>query len=684
MPHTACRSGAVGAAVHIMRGDRQVTHDLTRAAIEHAAAVVVLNGRSPTVHNGQLSEGTLAAMDAQVILATLEAEKRCSPTTAIMSEVHNGLFSKNLGVRDKLAHHRARAVMDDDEGAGGATTLNDRHMHNVMQQMDPGYAGGRILLTDYCDKLVSQAFFNPHILPLLNALLNPSMHNLSCATVASCVDYRQHARSAGLMSGHVRQIAVPAEFVAAAQLNELGEDTKASEPFYRRLSGGRRRQEESDEALEQRVSMTWGHLFEWLRVRHSAIAFGIYVNNPDAGARGPTGRGGAGPWSLDGLESGAADRSAGSNGSGGEPRVHRRRSSSRAITFLRRHFSSVGALRSSLRGTASPRGRRPAGGDGLAGSSTTGSQDAPRGLSRLSCRLSQRRSTAGSGGEMEEGDPRMPSHRPNCVSTNLWLRVSAPRRTPDAVTPMVSLQRFPSPLLPSVPDVSPASGAGGAGASGEGAPEADGAGKTPRRRSLRKSIYQRMKAARDRDSGRAHPSVVAANSGAWNAYVITHPPAEQPVRPHDSVYVLIPPDLLEAGELEVLDMLRPKEQSAKRVKRLVESEYDHRRTHAGPGSDGAAGVRVAARGRSSPPPPDLAVPAFCKPSPLAAAAAAASELPPACTAGRRAASSDGRLSAPRGDEDVTSLRAEVQQLRAALQAERQRGDALHQLLAAGD
>ena len=62
---------------------------------------------------------------------------------------------------------------------------------------------------------------------------------------------------------------------------------------------------------------------------------------------------------------------------------------------------------------------------------------------------------------------------------------------------------------------------------------------------------------------------------------------------HDSLYVLIPPDLLQAGELEVLDMLRPKEQSAKRVKRLVESEYDHRRTHAGPGGDGAAGVPAA-------------------------------------------------------------------------------------------
>ena len=112
MPHTACRSGAVGAAVHIMRGDRQVTHDLTRAAIEHAAAVVVLNGRSPTVHNGQLSEGTLAAMDAQVILATLEAEKRCSPTTAIMSEVHNGLFSKNLGTTT-----HSRMAWNDPEGA---------------------------------------------------------------------------------------------------------------------------------------------------------------------------------------------------------------------------------------------------------------------------------------------------------------------------------------------------------------------------------------------------------------------------------------------------------------------------------------------------------------------------------------------------------------------------------------
>ena len=96
-----------------------------------------------------------------MILATLEAEKRCGRHTRIMSEVHNGLFSKNLGTTT-----HSRMAWNDPEGAlAGAMHVgdedlsgeNDKHMHKVLQHMDPGYAAGRILLTDYCDKLVSQA-----------------------------------------------------------------------------------------------------------------------------------------------------------------------------------------------------------------------------------------------------------------------------------------------------------------------------------------------------------------------------------------------------------------------------------------------------------------------------------------------------------------------------------------------
>ena len=258
--------------VHVLPGDRSLTHDLTRAAIDRAAAVIVLNGHSSMFHQKRGMESELAAMDAQVILATLEAEKRCGRLTRIMSEVHNGLFSKNLGTTTEK-----RMSWKDPEGAlAGAVAVagedfsseNERHLTKVLQHMDPGYAAGRILLTDYCDKLVSQAFFNPHIMPLLGALLNPSIHNLACAAVASRTDYSKFkaegGRSKGLMSGHVKQIAIPKDFLLAAT---RGEQIAAS--------ARARRNEASCNAPEER-----SFLGNWARRSQNGYAARAVASHP--------------------------------------------------------------------------------------------------------------------------------------------------------------------------------------------------------------------------------------------------------------------------------------------------------------------------------------------------------------------------------------------------------------------
>ena len=74
------------ADVHVLDGERNLARDLIRAGIRRADNVVVLSGKGHP-------EQPLAAMDAEVILATLEAEKRCEVSTRILSEVHNGNFS---------------------------------------------------------------------------------------------------------------------------------------------------------------------------------------------------------------------------------------------------------------------------------------------------------------------------------------------------------------------------------------------------------------------------------------------------------------------------------------------------------------------------------------------------------------------------------------------------------------
>ena len=78
-------------------------------------------------------------------------------------EVHNGNFSRQLAAGTAQALDSADGAEDLGGGKGSGGRKDIQHL------MDPGYAAGKILLTDIADNLLSQAFFNVHVLPLLSA-----------------------------------------------------------------------------------------------------------------------------------------------------------------------------------------------------------------------------------------------------------------------------------------------------------------------------------------------------------------------------------------------------------------------------------------------------------------------------------------------------------------------------------
>ena len=127
--------------------------------------------------------------------------------------------------------------------------------------MDPGYAAGKILLTDIADNLLSQAFFNVHVLPLLSALLNPSMNNFELDTKS---DKGSPAASGATAAGtpaessSPRQISLPAEFLALC--------------------------DEGHEDYDPRFSLTWGCLWDWLLFEFGIVSFALYVR-PSAASK---------------------------------------------------------------------------------------------------------------------------------------------------------------------------------------------------------------------------------------------------------------------------------------------------------------------------------------------------------------------------------------------------------------
>ena len=127
--------------------------------------------------------------------------------------------------------------------------------------MDPGYAAGKILLTDIADNLLSQAFFNVHVLPLLSALLNPSMNNFELDTKSDKgTPAASGATAAGTPaeSSSPRQISLPAEFLALC--------------------------DEGHEDYDPRFSLTWGCLWDWLLFEFGIVSFALYVR-PSAASK---------------------------------------------------------------------------------------------------------------------------------------------------------------------------------------------------------------------------------------------------------------------------------------------------------------------------------------------------------------------------------------------------------------
>ena len=99
------------------------------------------------------------------------------------------------------------------------TIPRGRHRHRPLStaaaRKVPSYMSGKIMLTDLADKLASQAFFNPHIMPMISALLNQSLHNHRTHGTMRAVT----SRGAQLLqSAHLRTIAMPQAFIRLCQV----------------------------------------------------------------------------------------------------------------------------------------------------------------------------------------------------------------------------------------------------------------------------------------------------------------------------------------------------------------------------------------------------------------------------------------------------------------------------------
>ena len=164
----------------------------------------------------------------------------------------------------------------------------------ALPQMAACFASGKITLSDVADKLSSQAFFNPHIMPMISALLNPSLHDANTLHE----DNPSYGRSKPdgeppICSAHLSLIHIPERF----------RDECASRASGGGGGGGHPGNpvEAMPAEVESRAAPvaspplpTWAELFDWLLEVHGAIGVAMYVRSSHCSSYN-----GQWPWAPD-------------------------------------------------------------------------------------------------------------------------------------------------------------------------------------------------------------------------------------------------------------------------------------------------------------------------------------------------------------------------------------------------
>ncbi|KAL1516002.1 hypothetical protein AB1Y20_002615 [Prymnesium parvum] len=259
------------------KGETTLHEDLVRAAVSHAAAVVVLSLAAHALQYSSPIARTIDSIeitmrrDARTVLATLEVEKRCPQETQIICELHNGKVLRQLsaGVRMETMTEKVRRetnslkqqlqtgkwMEDSTEEPKGLLSILDEYSISTQDfpEMVPSYMSGKIMLSDMCDKLASQAFFNPHIMPMMSALLNPSLHNHRAPGAMQALTTNGQPL---LQSAHLCAIEIPEDFISLCQ-------------------GQPQHSNDSNDDVGPR--MEWGYLWDFLMEEFSAIGLAVFV-----------------------------------------------------------------------------------------------------------------------------------------------------------------------------------------------------------------------------------------------------------------------------------------------------------------------------------------------------------------------------------------------------------------------
>lgn len=188
---------------------------------------------------------------------------------------------------------------DDDQLGGRASTGNHGQRTgggHRMPQMATYYASGRVLLADVTDKLSSQAFFNPHILPLMGALLNPSASNAAAARPTETPHSDRTAAQSH--SAHLCLIIIPSAFYKYAK-DTLATPAPTATTDGVGAGGGMgsphsslpRAQPAAESVLSPGAgasaaerALTWGLLWDWMLRELGVVGVATYARVPLSGA----------------------------------------------------------------------------------------------------------------------------------------------------------------------------------------------------------------------------------------------------------------------------------------------------------------------------------------------------------------------------------------------------------------
>jgi hypothetical protein len=202
--------------VHLIKGIPQQEEDLARANVRESQGVILVSGKSE-------ADAELVQIDSNTLLSAVNVQ------TMLASSKHDVRMVGELNDEDHIEHYgvisEVRATLQTGRRSSRAVSQREAALGLQHYELNRSYAAGDIVLANFPELLLCQAFFNSHIISVMHEMLSGAMSSSEHAHEPLPGEQTPSHLNANIKRSCLVQVKVPDTFWKLVKRRELKDKT---------------------------------------------------------------------------------------------------------------------------------------------------------------------------------------------------------------------------------------------------------------------------------------------------------------------------------------------------------------------------------------------------------------------------------------------------------------------------